>query len=156
MTVFKLGTSVKSFISGLNANFSELMNKLNYQPISYKILFDGSANVPSNSSGDSSTINLVDDITKFDGIIVQREGSSCWQSIESISVGSKFKVMNCEADFDFTEGCNLYMCNVEVTSATQLTARNNVYAGIKTSAAGRYMTSFSDRPITKIIGIKLN
>lgn len=156
MTVFKLGTTVKNFISGINANFTELASKLTYKPISYKILFDGSVEIPSNSSGDTAIITLNDSITSFDGIMIQREGSSCWQSIETIAVGSKFKVMNCEADFDLMEGCNLYMCNAEVVSGTQLKVSNNVYAGIKTNASGRYLTSFTDRPITKIIGIKLN
>lgn len=156
MTVFKLGTTVKNFITGLNANFTELSNKLTYKPLSYKILYDGTTEIPSNSSGSAATITLNDDITKFDGVIIQREGSSGWQSVQTIAVGTKFKVMNCEADFEYTEGCNLYMCNAEVISATQLKVSNNVYAGIKTTAAGRYMTSFSDRPITKVIGIKLN
>lgn len=156
MEILKLGISVKNFIAKLNSNFNEIMSKLTYSPISYKILFDNVCEIPSKSSGSHSTITLNDDITKFDGIIIQREGSSCWQSIETISIGSKFKVMNCESDFDYTEGCNLYMCNVEVVSATQLKANNNVYSGIKTSAAARYMEGFSDRPITKVIGIKLN
>lgn len=156
MTVFKLGTTVKNFIIGVNANFAELAGKLTYKPISYKVLYSGLAAVPSNDSGSTATITLNDSITKFDGVIIQREGSSCWQTIETISVGSKFKVMNCEADFDMMEGCNLYMCNAEVISATQLKVNNNVYAGVKTSAAGRYLTSFTERPITKIIGIKLN
>lgn len=156
MTVFKLGTTVKSFITNLNANFAELGAKLTYKPISYKVLYSGSTTIPSNSEGTAATITLNDSITKFDGVIIQREGSSCWQTIETISVGSKFKVMNCEADFDMMEGCNLYMCNAEVISATQLKVNNNVYAGVKTNASGRYLTSFTERPITKIIGIKLN
>lgn len=156
MTVFKLGTTLKNFITGINANFAELANKLTYKPISYKILFNGSTAIPSNSSGNAITIALNDSITNFDGIIIQREGSSCWQSIETISVGSKFKVMNCESDFEYMEGCNLYMCNAEVVSKTQLMVSDNVYAGIKTNASGRYLTSFTDRPITKVIGIKLN
>lgn len=156
MTVFKLGTTIKSFINALNENFAELSNKLSYKPISYKILFNDSAIIPSNDSGATVTINLNDDITKFDGVIIQREGSSGWQSIQLISVGTKFKVMNCEADFEYTEGCNLFMCNAEVISSTQLRLSNNVYSGIKTSAAGRYMTTFSDRPLTMVIGIKLN
>lgn len=156
MTVFKLGTTVKNFITGINANFTELSNKLTYKPISYKILYTGSTTIPSKDSGNTATITLNDNITKFDGIIIQREGSSCWQSIETIAVGSKFKVMNCESDFDLMEGCNLYMCNARVASGTQIKVSNNVYAGIKTSASGRYLTSFSDRPITRVIGIKLN
>lgn len=153
MTILKMGTSVKNFIKALNANFSELVNK---KPVGYTVLFDGTGEIPSNSSGEYSTITLRDDITQFDGVIIQREGSSGWQSIQSIAIGSKFKVMCCEADFDFMEGCNLYMCNAEVISATQLKLNNNVYAGIKTSAAGRYTTNFDERPVTKVIGIKLN
>lgn len=156
MTVFKLGTTVKNFISGINANFTELSNKLTYKPISYKILYEGSTAIPSNSSGDTATITLNDDITKFDGIMIQREGASCWQRIDSMSVGTVFKVINCEADFEYMEGCNLYMCNAKIVSTTQLTVSNNVYSGIKTTAAGRYMVGFTDRPITTVIGIKLN
>lgn len=156
MTVFKLGTTVKNFITGINNNFAELSGKLTYKPISYKILYDGSTEIPSKDSGNSVTITLNDSITKFDGIIIQREGSSCWQSIQTIAVGSKFKVMNCESDFDIMEGCNLYMCNAEVVSATKLKLNSNVYSGIKTNASGRYLASFSDRPLTRIIGIKLN
>lgn len=153
MTVFKLGTTVKNFISGINANFAELLSRSN---ITYKVLYSGSTSIPSNSSGDTATITLNDNITNFDGVMIQREGASCWQRIDTMSIGTVFKVMNCESDFEYMEGCNLYMCNVEVISNTQLRVSNNVYAGIKTTAAGRYMTSFSDRPITKIIGIKLS
>lgn len=156
MTVFKLGTTVKNFINGINANFAELSNKLTYKPISYKVLYTGSINIPSKDSGNTATITLNDNITKFDGIMIQRQDASCWERIDTISVGNKFKVMNCEADFDLMEGCNLFMCNVQVASGTQLKVSNNVYSGVKTNASGRYLTSFTDRPITKIIGIKLN
>lgn len=156
MTVLKLGMTIKNFVTNLNANFAELTNKLTYKPVSYNVLFSGSTSIPSKTSGNTTTITLSDDITKYDGIIIQRESSSCWQSIQTIAVGNKFKVMNSESDFDTMEGCNLYMCNAEVISTTRLRVSNNVYAGIKTTAAGRYLTSFEDRPITKIIGIKLN
>lgn len=156
MTVLKLGMTVKNLLTNINANFTELANKLTYKPISYKILYSGSTSIPSKTSGNSATITLNDSITNFDGIIIQREGSSCWQSIQTIAVGNTFKVMNCESDFSTMEGCNLYMCNVVVTTATKLSVNSNVYAGIKTTAAGRYMTSFTERPITKVIGIKLN
>lgn len=153
MTVLKLGESIKKIISNINANFAELGNK---KSVGYTVLFNGSVSIPSNESGGYSTINLSDNIAQFDGIIIQREGAGDWQRIQPISVGSKFKVINNEADFDLMEGCNLYMCNVEVLSSTQLKVSNNVYAGIKTTAAGRYLTGFNERPITRIIGIKLN
>ena len=153
MTILKLGETVKDFISKINANFAELVNK---KSIGYTILFEGSVTIPSKSDGTFATITLIDEITNFDGVIIQRESTSAWEFIGDISIGSKFKVMSCEADFDLMEGCNLYMCNVEVTSATKVKAYNNVYAGIKTTAAGRYNVNFDERPITKIIGIKLN
>lgn len=156
MTVLKLGTTMKNLLTNINSNFTELANKLTYKPISYKILYSGSTSIPSKSSGNSAVITLNDSLTKFDGVIIQREGSSCWQSIETIAVGSIFKVMNCESDFSTMEGCNLYMCNAVVTTATKLTVSGNVYAGIKTSAGGRYLATFTERPITKVIGIKLN
>ena len=150
MTILKVGMTIKNFIAGINANFSEVGN------VSYKVLFDGTANIPSKSSGNSATITLTDDITKFDGVIIQRETSSAWQTIQSISVGTVFKVMNAESDFEFVEGCNLYMCNAEVLTSKSLKLNNNVYAGVKTSATARYMESFGDKPINKIIGIKFN
>ena len=153
MTKIKIGQTVKEIIRIINANFKEIEDK---KSISYTTLFDGSAAIPSNSSGGYSIINLSADITKFDGVIVQREDSGDWQRIQTISIGSILKVLNCEADFEFMEGCNLYLCNLEVISGTQLKATNNVYSGVKTSAAARYNASFSDRPITKIRGIKLN
>lgn len=153
MTKIKIGQTVKEIIRAINANFTELDDK---PSVSYTTLFNGAAEIPSNSSGEYSTITLTADITKFDGVIVQREDAGDWQRIQPISIGSKFKVLNCEADFEWVEGCNLYLCNLEVISGTQLKATNNVYSGVKTSAAARYNTSFGDRPITKIIGIKLN
>ena len=156
MTTLKLGMTIKNFIRNLNDNFSELSNKLTYKPISYKVLYSGTAEIPSNSSGSMALITLNDDITKFDGVIIQRETTSAWQSIQSIAVGDVFKVMNTESDFAYTEGCNLYMCNVQVVTGTQLKLTDNVYSGVKTNGTARYMNTFSDRPITKIIGIKLN
>ncbi len=153
MTKLKIGQTIKEIIRTINANFTELDNK---KSVSYTTLFEGSAEIPSNSSGGYSTITLNADITQFDGVIVQREAAGDWQRIQAIEIGSIFKVLNCEADFSFMEGCNLYLCNLEVISGTQLKATNNVYSGVKTSAAARYNTSFDARPITKIIGIKLN
>ena len=153
MTKIKIGQTVKEIIRAINANFTELDDK---PSVSYTTLFNGTAEIPSKSSGEYSTITLTADITKFDGVIVQREDAGDWQRIQPISIGSKFKVLNCESDFELVEGCNLYLCNLEVISGTQLKATNNVYSGVKTSAAARYNTSFGDRPITKIIGIKLN
>lgn len=151
MTILKSGWTIKNFIAALNANFSELSNKK-----TYKVLFDGSVDIPSNDSGNSVTVNLTDDITQYDGIIIQRADAGAWQRFQTITTGTVFKVLNPEADFDWMEGCNLYLCNATVISGTQLQFNNNVYAGVKTSAAGRYLTSFEDRPLQKIIGIKLN
>lgn len=153
MTVFKLGTTIKNFIDGLNANFSELSNKGN---VSYKILYDGAAEIPSKSSDETNTITLNDDITKYNGVIIQRETTGAWQRFENLSVGTILKVMNTESDFEYVEGCNLYMCNAEITATNQITLSNNVYSGVKTSAAGRYMESFGDMPLSKVIGIKFN
>ena len=151
MTILKSGWTVKNFIAALNANFSELFGRK-----TYTVLFDGSVDIPSKDSGESVTVNLSGDITQYDGIIIQRADAGAWQRFQAITVGTVFKVLNPEADFDWMEGCNLYMCNAKVISGTQLQFNNNVYSGVKTSAAGRYMTGFEDRPLQKIIGIKLN
>lgn len=153
MTVFKLGTTIKNFIDALNANFSELSNKSN---VSYKVLYDGTAEIPSKSSGETNTITLNDDITKYDGVIIQRETTGAWQRFDNLSVGTVLKVMNTESDFEYVEGCNLFMCNAEITATNKLKLSNNVYSGVKTSAAGRYMENFGDRPLNKVIGIKFS
>lgn len=151
MNLLKLGMTVKTFIDTLNANFSELSGG-----VKYAVLYDGTANIPSNDSGESVTVTLTDDITQYDGVIIQREGAGAWQRLQPITVGSVFKVISPEADFEWMEGCNLYMCNVTVQTATQVKVNNNVYAGVRTTAAGRYLASFEDRPLQKIIGIKFS
>lgn len=156
VTVLKLGQTLKTLIKTLNDNFTELSNKLTYKPVSYKVLFTGTAAIPSKSSGGNKVVTLNDNITKFDGVYIIREGSGAWQSIDTLTVGKKLKVLNTESDFDLMEGCNLYMCNAEITATNKIKFTNNVYSGIKTNGGGRYVTSFEDRPVTKIIGIKLN
>lgn len=60
MTVLKLGMTIKNVVKYINDNFTELSNKLTYKPISYKILYDGSTEIPSDSSGNTATITLTD------------------------------------------------------------------------------------------------
>lgn len=154
MEFLKLGHSLKNIISTINANFKELLEKPNIQ---YKVLFSGTANIPSDSSGDTSDITLSDNLENYDGVIIQREGCGAWEYFDTLQVGTVLKVVNAQGDFSqYMTGLNLYECNCEILSNKKLRLSHNVYSGITTGKAARYIASFEDVPITKIIGIKLN
>lgn len=154
MTTLKLGQTLKNIISAINNNFTELVNRSN---VTYKILFDGSANIPSNSSGSTSTITLSDNPVNYDGIIIQREGTGAWQYFGDIAVGTVLKAVNSQGDFTLMmEGLNLYECNCEILSNNQMRLSNNVYSGVTTGKAARYINTFDEVPLTKVIGIKIN
>lgn len=154
MKTLKLGQNLKDILTNINANFTELVNRSN---VKYKVLYSGSASVPSNSSGSTNTITLSDDLSNYDGVIIQREDCGAWQYFGDLSVGTILKPVNSQADFTLMmEGLNLFECNCEVLSNKQLNLSNNVYSGITTAKTARYIPSFEDTPVTKIIGIKLN
>lgn len=154
MTTLKIGQCVKEIIKNINNNFTELFNRSN---VKYKVLYNGSKEIPSHSSGSTVTISLNDNPANYDGIIIQREGTGAWEYFGSLAVGTVLKVVNPQGDFtEMMEGLNLYECNCEILSNKQMKLNNNVYSGISTSHMARYIDSFSEVPLTKVIGIKIN
>lgn len=156
MNVLKLGTLVKDFIAQLNANFSELSGKLTYNPVSFKVLYSGTTEIPSASSGNSVNVTVNTNLSNFDGLIFVRDDTDAAVFMTAPTVGTVFKVVNKQADFDLMGGMNLFGCNATIVNNTTIKLNNNVYSGVKENASGRYMNSFSDVPLKKIIGIKLN
>lgn len=156
MNVLKMGTFVKDFIAQLNANFTELSNKLKYNPVSFKVLYSGTTNIPSASSGKSINVTVNTNLSNFDGLIFVRDDTDAAVFMTAPTTGTVFKVVNKQADFDLMEGMNLYGCNATIVNGTTIKFNNNLYSGVKTNAAGRYLNTFTDVPLKKIIGIKLN
>lgn len=157
MTILKLGESVKSFFTKLNANFSEIGAKLTHSPVSVKKIYDGSATIPDKEDGETTTITLTADVTQFDGLIFIREDSDASVIIRTPSIGTIFKPVNQQADYtQMFEGMNLFMCNAEIISSTQIKLSGNVYSGVSTNGTSKYYAWFSDRPLEKIYGIKFN
>lgn len=156
MNVLKMGTLVKDFITQLNANFSELSNKLKYNPVSFKVLYSGTTNIPSASSGNSVNVTVNTNLSNFDGLIFVRDDTDAAVFMTAPTTGTVFKVVNKQADFDLMGGMNLYGCNATIVNGTTIKFNNNLYSGVKENAAGRYLNTFTDVPLKKIIGIKLN
>lgn len=156
MNVLKMGILVKDFITQLNANFSELSNKLKYNPVSFKVLYSGTTNIPSASSGNSVNVTVNTNLSNFDGLIFVRDDTDAAVFMTAPTTGTVFKVVNKQADFDLMGGMNLYGCNATIVNGTTIKFNNNLYSGVKENAAGRYLNTFTDVPLKKIIGIKLN
>lgn len=157
MTVLKIGESIKTFFTNLNANFSEISGKLTHNPVSVKKIFDGSVAIPEREDETSTTITLTADVTQFDGLIFIREDSDASVIIRKPSIGTIFKPVNQQADYTaMFEGMNLFMCNAEIISKTQIKLSGNVYSGIGSSGTAKYYEWFGDRPLEQIYGIKFN
>lgn len=156
MNVLKIGTLIKDFFAQLNANFSELSGKLTYNPVSFKVLYSGTTNIPSANSGNSVNVTVNTSLSNFDGLIFVRDGTDAAVFMTAPTTGTVFKVVNKQADFSTMSGMNLYGCNATIVNTTTVKLNNNVYSGVKENASGRYMNTFSDVPLKKIIGIKLN
>ena len=154
MTILKLGQTLKNIINSINANFDELSMKSN---VKYDVLFNGSATIPANANGTSNTITLTKSLTDYDGVIIQREDCGAWEYFGTLTVGTVLKPISTQANFsELMEGVNLFECNCEILSNNQLKLNNNVYTGATTSKTVRYITSYDETPLTKVIGIKLN
>ena len=148
MQVIKLGDTVRTIIDKINSNFGKCGGK-------QQVIFDGSASIPSRAAGGSTTITLTADVTQFDGLIFQRADCNAVMFYITPTVGQVYKIVSAQADFtQYMEGLNLYECNAEITGAREIKLSNNVYSGIKTSAAARYITGYADTPLIKVIGVK--
>lgn len=157
MTVLKIGSTIKNFISGINANFSELSGKLTHSPVSVKLLYSGSVEIPARDEIETATITLNSDVTAFDGLIFVREDCDASIIIRTPSVGTIFKPVSQQADYtQMFEGLNLFMCNAQVTTTTQLSLSGNCYSGVGTSGSSKYYEWFGDRPLEKVYGLKFN
>lgn len=157
MNVLKLGTLVKDFVAQLNSNFTELSSKLTHNPVSFKVLYSGSVNIPSAEDGTSVNVAVNTNLTGFDGLIFVREDTDAAVFMTAPTTGTVYKVVNKQADFtDILGGMNLFGCNATIVNATTIKLSNNLYSGVKENASGRYMASFGDVPLVKIIGIKMN
>ena len=157
MTILKIGESIKTFFTKLNANFSEIGGKLSHNPVSVKLIYEGAAAIPAKEDETATTITVTADVTQFDGLIFIREDSDASVIIRKPSIGTIFKPVNQQADYTpMFEGMNLFMCNAEIISATQISLTGNVYSGVSTNGNAKYYEWFSDRPLEKIYGIKFN
>lgn len=159
MTVLKVGQAIKDFIEGINANFNELNNRK-----TYKTLYNGSVNIPALNDGTSTTITLNDDITKYDGLILQLGDCNAYQHFDTLTVGKVFKPVHDQ--FDLTEsmmGWNMFGYNCEILNKTKLKLSGFIYSGSAFEKNQyldiyelRYLNTYSVYPLTKVIGIKFN
>lgn len=159
MQTLKLGQSVKSILSAINANFTELTNRK-----TFKVLYNGSVDIPNKSDGTSTTINLSDDPANYDGIILQLDDCSAYEFFGSLVVGTILKPVHNQ--FDMTAamaGWNMFGYNCEVLSNKRLKLSGFIYSGSNYDKDPnldiytlRYMEKYSVYPLKKVIGIKFN
>lgn len=149
MELLKIGDTVRGIIGAINSNFLELSGK-------YKVVYSGSAAIPSNNSGNTNVITTTTDLTQFDGLIFQRADCNAVTFHIPPAVGTVYKIISGSADFSQgMTGLNLFECNAEITASNEITLSNNVYSGVTTSGAGRYIKGYTDNPMIKIIGFKM-
>ena len=154
----KLGQSIRDIISKINSNFTELNNRK-----SYKVLYSGSTEIPCKSDGTNTIITLSDNLSNYDGVIIQLEGCDAWQSFETLSVGKVLKPVHNQ--FDMTEamsGWNMFGYNCEIMSNKRIKLSGFIFSGSNYDKDPnldiyllRYMEQYSVYPLTKVIGIKL-
>jgi hypothetical protein len=110
MTLLKMGESIKTFFTKLNANFTEIGGKLPQNYTGVKLIYNGSATIPAREDETSATITVTEDVTKFDGLIFVREDSDASVIIRTPSIGTVFKPVNQQADYTpMFEGMNLFI-----------------------------------------------
>ena len=159
MTILKVGQTIKNIIKSINDNFSELDGRK-----SYKLLYDGSVDIPSLDDGTSVTINLSDSLANYDGIILQLDDCDAYNHFGNLTAGTVFKPIHNQMDFtDAMKGWNMFGYNCEILSNTQLKLDKFVYSGSSFDKNEyldiydlRYITKHSVYPLTKVIGVKFN
>lgn len=159
MTKLKIGQVVKDVIKAINSNFDELDKRK-----TFKVLYDGSVNIPSKSSGDSTVITLYDSLANYDGVILQLDDCCAWQHFGDLSIGKVLKPIHNQ--FDMTEemsGWNMFGYNCEIVNNNQLKLNNFIYSGSNFDKNEylvlyelRYLDNYSIYPLKKVIGIKYN
>lgn len=159
MTILKVGQAIKDFVRGINNNFSELDRRKNY-----KLLYSGSATIPSYDDGDSVTIQLNDNLSNYDGIILQLEDCCAYHHFGNLTVGTILKPIHNQMDFsESMMGWNMFGYNCEILSNNRLKLDKFIYSGSSFDKNPyldiyelRYMTQYSVYPLTKVIGVKFN
>lgn len=159
MTKLKLGQAIKNVFKIINDNFSELDERK-----SFKVLYDGTVNIPAKADGTSTTITLLDDLSNYDGVILQLDDCCTWMHFGDLSVGKVLKAVHNQ--FDMTaamSGWNMFGYNCEVLSNNRLKLSGFIYSGSSFDKNEyldmyelRYFDSYSVYPLKKVIGIKLN
>lgn len=159
MTILKLGQTIKDLIKGINANFKELENRK-----TYKVLYSGSTNIPALKDNIYTTITLNDDVTKYDGLILQLGDCCAYHHFDDLSVGKIFKPIHNQFDLtDEMKGWNMFGYNCEILSKNQLKLGGYIFSGSSFDKNEylvlyelRYLDNFTVRPLTKVIGVKFN
>lgn len=159
MTILKVGQTIKDIIKGINSNFTELDNRKNF-----KVLYDGTANIPALADGTSITISLNDNLSKYDGIILQLDDCCEWQYFGNLSVGKVLKAIHNQFDMTATMGgWNMFGYNCEIMSNNKLKLSGFIYSGSSFDKNEyldtyelRYLDNYSVYPLKKVIGIKIN
>ena len=159
MTILKIGQTIKEIIKNINGNFSELDKRK-----TFKVLYDGSVNIPSKSGGTSVNVTLNDNISQYDGVNLQLDDCSAYVHFGTLSTGKVLKAVHNQ--FDMTQamsGWNMFGYNCEIVSNTKVKLSGFIYSGSSFDKNQyldmyelRYLDNYSVYPLKKIIGIKLN
>ena len=161
MTTLKIGQTIKSIITAINNNFSELNKKPNMQ---YKVLWSGSQDIPAKADGTTASITLSDSLANYAGIILQLEGCDAWTYFGSLANGTVLGPINQQAgNTQGMEGWNVFGYKCEIVNNKTLRLSNFIFTGSTLDLnemleiyTTRYLKTFSVYPLVKVIGIKFN
>ena len=159
MTKLKLGQMVKDLIKNINDNFTELDERR-----TYTVLYNAEVKIPAVGDNISKTITLADDLSKYDGVILQLKDCNAYMYFGDLSEGVILKPVHNQMDFtDEMFGWNMFAYNCEILSGQKLKFNKFVYSGSNYDKNNylvinelRYLTVYSVYPLTKVIGIKIN
>lgn len=159
MTTLKIGQTVRDIFRIINGNFTELDQRK-----SFKVLYDGSVDIPAKADETSVTITLTEDLSNYDGVILQLEDCCAWIHFGDLSVGKVLKAVHNQFDMKAAmSGWNMFGYNCEVLSNKQLKLSGFIYSGSSFDKNEyfdmyelRYFDTYSVYPLTKVIGVKTN
>ena len=159
MTKLKIGQTIKDIFKIINGNFTELDQRK-----SFEVLYDGSVDIPTKADGTSVTITLTEDLSNYDGVILQLEDCCAWMHFGDLSAGKVLKAIHNQ--FDMTaemNGWNMFGYNCEVLSNKQLKLSGFIHSGSNFDKNEylvlyelRYLDTYSVYPLKKVIGVKVN
>lgn len=158
LQTLKLGQSIKAIIAAINGNFTELNNRK-----TYKVLYSGSVAIPNKDADTSTTITLTDNPANYDGIIIQLDDCGAFEYFGPLTAGKVLKPVHNQ--FDMTAemaGWNMFAYNCEILSNKRLKLSGFIFSGSNYDKDPnldiyllRYITRYSIKNLTKVIGIKL-